>query len=299
MSDYKIVELTCGLGNQMFQYAFAKALQKHLQVPVLLDKTWYDTQDGPTRFSLDIFNIDLEYATVAQIEEAKTPRVSRLPGFLRKKFGIDKYRSTIEYSDAFDFHNEYFLPNKFRYFGGFFQNAKYLKGLEQELKSIFYYDSNNFSDFGKQRLELILQAKNSIFIHIRRGDYCKIGWELGMDYYKRAIQYIMDRVEEPKFFIFGATDMPFTEQFQKNLGLNENNSVNLSEKTITQDNQHEDMFLMCYCKHAILANSSYSFWSAYLGGGGANANNIVIAPTPWLLDNDNIVCDNWIKISSK
>lgn len=294
MSDYKIVELTCGLGNQMFQYAFAKALQKHLQVPVLLDKTWYDTQDNSTQFSLDIFNVDLEYATNTQIEKAKA-RVSKLPGLLRKMFGLKKHN--IAYSQSFDFHDEYLLPNDFTYFSGFFQNAKYLKGLEQELKSIFYYDSNNFSDFGKQRLELILQAKNGIFIHIRRGDYCKIGWELGMDYYKRAIQYIMDRVEEPKFFIFGATDMSFTEQFQKNLGLNESNSVNLSEKTITQDNQHEDMFLMCYCKHAILANSSYSFWSAYLGG--ANANNIVIAPTPWLLDNDNIVCDNWIKISSK
>ncbi|WP_104746622.1 alpha-1,2-fucosyltransferase [Helicobacter bilis] len=293
MSDYKIVELTCGLGNQMFQYAFAKALQKHLQVPVLLDKTWYDTQDNSTQFSLDIFNVDLEYATNTQIEKAKA-RVSKLPGLLRKMFGLKKHN--IAYSQSFDFHDEYLLPNDFTYFSGFFQNAKYLKGLEQELKSIFYYDSNNFSDFGKQRLELILQAKNSIFIHIRRGDYCKIGWELGMDYYKRAIQYIMDRVEEPKFFIFGATDMSFTEQFQKNLGLNESNSVNLSEKTITQDNQHEDMFLMCYCKHAILANSSYSFWSAYLNN---DANNIVIAPTPWLLDNDNIICDDWIKISSK
>ncbi|EMZ38362.1 alpha-1,2-fucosyltransferase [Helicobacter bilis] len=293
MSDYKIVELTCGLGNQMFQYAFAKALQKHLQVPVLLDKTWYDTQDNSTQFSLDIFNVDLEYATNTQIEKAKA-RVSKLPGLLRKMFGLKKHN--IAYSQSFDFHDEYLLPNDFTYFSGFFQNAKYLKGLEQELKSIFYYDSNNFSDFGKQRLELILQAKNSIFIHIRRGDYCKIGWELGMDYYKRAIQYIMDRVEEPKFFIFGATDMSFTEQFQKNLGLNESNSVNLSEKTITQDNQHEDMFLMRYCKHAILANSSYSFWSAYLNN---DANNIVIAPTPWLLDNDNIICDDWIKISSK
>lgn len=293
MSDYKIVELTCGLGNQMFQYAFAKALQKHLQVPVLLDKTWYDTQDNSTQFSLDIFNVDLEYATNTQIEKAKA-RVSKLPGLLRKMFGLKKHN--IAYSQSFDFHDEYLLPNDFTYFSGFFQNAKYLKGLEQELKSIFYYDSNNFSDFGKQRLELILQAKNGIFIHIRRGDYCKIGWELGMDYYKRAIQYIMDRVEEPKFFIFGATDMSFTEQFQKNLGLNESNSVNLSEKTITQDNQHEDMFLMCYCKHAILANSSYSFWSAYLNN---DANNIVIAPTPWLLDNDNIICDDWIKISSK
>lgn len=293
MGDYKIVELTCGLGNQMFQYAFAKALQKHLQVPVLLDKTWYDTQDNSTQFSLDIFNVDLEYATNTQIEKAKA-RVSKLPGLLRKMFGLKKHN--IAYSQSFDFHDEYLLPNDFTYFSGFFQNAKYLKGLEQELKSIFYYDSNNFSNFGKQRLELILQAKNSIFIHIRRGDYCKIGWELGMDYYKRAIQYIMDRVEEPKFFIFGATDMSFTEQFQKNLGLNENNSVNLSEKTITQDNQHEDMFLMCYCKHAILANSSYSFWSAYLNN---DANNIVIAPTPWLLDNDNIICDDWIKISSK
>ncbi|WP_104718319.1 alpha-1,2-fucosyltransferase [Helicobacter trogontum] len=293
MSDCKIVELTCGLGNQMFQYAFAKALQKHLQVPVLLDKTWYDTQDNSTQFSLDIFNVDLGYATNTQIEKAKA-RVSKLPGFLRKIFGLRKHN--IAYSQSFDFHDEYLLPNNFTYFSGFFQNSKYLRGIKPELKKYFYYDYNNFSDFGKQRLELILQAKNSIFIHIRRGDYCKIGWELNMDYYKRAIQYIIDRVEEPKFFIFGATDTSFTEQFQKNLGLNESNWVNLSEKTITQDNQHEDMFLMRCCRHAILANSSYSFWSAYLND---ETDNIIIAPTPWLLDNDNIICDDWIKISSK
>lgn len=293
MSDYKIVELTCGLGNQMFQYAFAKALQKHLKIPILLDKTWYNRQDISTHFGLDIFQIDLEYATGTQIKKAKD-RITKLPGFLRKIFRLRK--DGIAYSQAFDYHDEYLLPNDFTYFSGFFQNSKYLVGLDSELKNAFYFDVNLLSDFGKQRLEQILQTKNSVFVHIRRGDYCKLGWELNMDYYKRAIQYVLKHVDEPKFFIFGATESSFVKQFQKNLGLNEDNSLNLGETLITQNNQHEDMLLMSYCEHAILANSSYSFWSAYLGD---KTKRIVIAPTPWLLNNDNIICDNWTKISSR
>ncbi|WP_233715861.1 alpha-1,2-fucosyltransferase [Helicobacter trogontum] len=276
-----------------FCKSLAKALQKHLKMPILLDKTWYDTQDRHTQFGLDIFNIDLEYATDEQIERAKA-RITNLPGFLRKIFGLKKHN--IAYSQAFDYHNEYLLPNDFTYFSGFFQNSKYLADLKPELKRAFYFDINSFSDSGKQRLEKLLQVKNSVFIHIRRGDYCKLGWELHMNYYKRAIQCIVKRVHDPMFFIFGATDIAFIDQFQRDMGLNKNNSLNLSEKTITQNNQHEDMFLMRYCKHAILANSSYSFWSAYLSD---EVNNIVIAPTPWLLDNDSIICTDWIKISSK
>ncbi len=289
MDEYKIVELTCGLGNQMFQYAFAKALQKHLQVPILLDKTWYDIKENAMQFGLDIFQIDLEYATQEQIEHAKS-RITKLPGFLRKIFGIKKHR--IAYSQAFDFHEEYLLPNDFLYFSGFFQNPKYFKDISMELRSNFAYSSDNFSDFAKQRLEKILRAKNSVFIHIRRGDYCKLGWELDMHYYKKAVQYILSHLVEPNFFVFGATDKTFMQHLDLEIPFE-----NLSEEIITHANQHEDMLLMHYCKHAIIANSSYSFWGAYLGED--RRDKIVVAPTPWLLENDNIICDNWIKISTK
>ena len=287
MSSYKIVELTCGLGNQMFQYAFAKTLQKHLQMPILLDKTWFDIKENETQFSLDIFPIDLEYATYEQIEVAKA-KITKLPGFLRKIFGIKKHR--IAYSQSFDFHKEYLLPNDFMYFSGFFQNAKYFENMDSELRKTFAYDSNNFSDSAKRRLEKILQTNNSVFIHIRRGDYCKLGWELSMEYYKKAIKYILEHVENPTFFVFGATDNEFAKKFR----IDGISFENLSEQIITHSNQHEDMFLMRYCKHAIVANSSYSFWAAYLND---TRDNIVIAPTPWLLGRDDIICKHWIKIN--
>lgn len=286
MNDYKIVELTCGLGNQMFQYAFAKVLQKHLQAPILLDKTWYDTQGDSIQFGLNIFQLDLPYATKAQIEYAKA-RTTRLPGFLRKMFGVRKNK--IASSEAFDFHPEYLSPNDYLYFSGFFQNARYFKSFEAELRDIFTYSPDNFSDFAKQRLEKILHTQNSVFIHIRRGDYCQFGWELGIDYYKKAIRYIVERVEKPKFFIFGATDKAFIERLEIGVPFED-----VSERMIMHSNQHEDMFLMNYCKHAIVANSSYSFWGAYLN---EERNRIVTAPSPWLLGRDDVICDDWIKIS--
>ncbi len=69
--QYKIVEFTGGLGNQMFQYAFAKSLEHHLQMPILLDKTWFEKEGHSIPFSLDIFNIDLPYATQEQIQKAR------------------------------------------------------------------------------------------------------------------------------------------------------------------------------------------------------------------------------------
>lgn len=288
MGEYKIVELTCGLGNQMFQYAFAKALQKHLQVPILLDKTWFDGREHDVQFSLDIFQIDLEYATKEQIDTAKA-NITKLPGFLRKIFGIKKHR--IAYSQSFDFHVEYLLPNDFMYFSGFFQNPKYFKEIDSCLRQTFNFNTNNFSDCAKKRLEKIMQANNSVCIHIRRGDYCKIGWELNMSYYEKALKYILEHVENPTFFIFGATDNEFAKQFR----IDGISVENLGEQVIDTSNQHEDMFLMRYCKHAIIANSSYSFWAAYLND---NKDKIVIAPTPWLLGRDDIICEHWIKINT-
>lgn len=293
MSMYKIVQLTCGLGNQMFQYAFAKSLQKHLQCEVLLDKTWFEVKYEKEQFCLDIFNVDLDYATNEQILFAKA-RVTKLPGFLRKIFGLKKYR--ISYSQAFDFHEEYLLANDFMFFSGFFQNPKYFKDKDIDflLRKTFAYETQHFSDYAKERLDKILQTKNSVFVHVRRGDYCKLGWELGVSYYKKAVKYILERVENPTFFLFGATDSAFMDVFTKQFSDFGCEFLNFGEKIITVKNQHEDMFLMRYCNHAIVANSSYSFWSAYLND---KKDKIVVAPTPWLLGRDDIICEDWIKIN--
>ncbi|TLD82033.1 alpha-1,2-fucosyltransferase [Helicobacter sp. MIT 05-5293] len=132
MNNYKIVQLTCGLGNQMFQYAFAKSLSKHLDSTILLDKAWF--KDYPDKYALEIFNLDLEFATPSQIQKA-TKRQTRLPRFLRKLLKKEKYAITT--SGAFEFHEAYLKPNSWKYFIGFFQHPKYLEGIEAEIKQIF------------------------------------------------------------------------------------------------------------------------------------------------------------------
>lgn len=183
--QYKIVELTCGLGNQMFQYAFAKSLEHHLQMPILLDKTWFEVEGKKHSipFSLDIFNIDLPYATQEQITYAKEkiryfeskPKIIRS---ILKRIGYPRATNSCATYDKYI--PEYLKPNSFTYFYGWFQNPLYFKNISSHIKEILCPPPIK-SEINKHKLEQILQAKNSCFIHIRKGDYCTHSWLLGND----------------------------------------------------------------------------------------------------------------------
>ncbi|MCX2716492.1 alpha-1,2-fucosyltransferase [Helicobacter sp. MIT 21-1697] len=137
--QYKIVELTCGLGNQMFQYAFAKSLEHHLQMPILLDKTWFEVEGKKHSipFSLGLFNIDLPYATQEQISALKEkfnsfeskPKIMRS---ILKRVGYPR----VARSFAFEYKAQYLKPNPFAYFVGFFQNPLYFKEIASHIKEV-------------------------------------------------------------------------------------------------------------------------------------------------------------------
>lgn len=182
---YKIVELTCGLGNQMFQYAFAKSLEHHLQIPILLDKTWYETEgkNHSIPFSLDLFKIDLPYATQEQIAYAKSKAsfFDKQPKMIRSILKRIRFpRATSSCATYDKYIAEYLKPNSFIYFYGWFQNSLYFKDISSHIKKILSPPPIK-SEVNKQKLEQILQAKNSCFIHIRKGDYCTHSWLLGND----------------------------------------------------------------------------------------------------------------------
>nr|WP_301037657.1 alpha-1,2-fucosyltransferase [Helicobacter japonicus] len=140
------------------------------------------------------------------------------------------------------------------------------------------------------KLDQILNTKNSIFIHIRRGDYLSLSWQIDIEYYKKAVATIVNKIENPHFFLFCAD-----REFAHNLDLGYP-FIDMTSENISLDNHFEDLILMAHCQHGIVANSSYSWWAAYLI---ENPHKIIIAPTPWLHSNDEIICDDWIKIQAE
>lgn len=131
------------------------------------------------------------------------------------------------------------------------------------------------SEINKHKLEQILQAKNSVFIHIRRGDYLTHSCQIDVSYHKKAVATIVSKIHNPQFFLFCAD-----REFAQNLDLGY---------------PYEDLILMAHCQNGIVANSTYSWWAAYLIN---NPHKIIIAPTPWLLGTDEIICEDWIKIEA-
>lgn len=110
-----------------------------------------------------------------------------------------------------------------------------------------------------------------------------------MSYHRKAVATIVSKIKNPQFFLFCAD-----REFAHNLDLGYP-FIDMTSEDISPDNHFEDLTLMAHCKHGIVANSTYSWWAAYLI---ENPNKIIIAPTPWLLGTDAIICDDWIKIQA-
>jgi hypothetical protein len=158
---------------------------------------------------------------------------------------------------------------------GYFQNEKYFKGAEEELRKIFSTDSGVF--FG-----------NVCSIHVRRGDYLKyplIHTNIGMDYYKKAIEIMRSRGYE-KFMVF-SDDIDWCKQ----------NFIGDEYSFSEGHRNYQDLNMMSSCKSHIIANSSFSWWGAWLGG---NPQKTIIAPEQWFgpegPSNYEIVPENWIKL---
>lgn len=297
-----IIKLKGGLGNQMFQYAFGRALMHKLHkkqnCAVLFDYSWFNEMDklgkdgerknGITirHYALDIFNLDINFADNEALKNLSAKKYLKFPKFLRKNFPFLKYFNThLNEDNPFKYEEKLLNIKGGHYFEGYFQNEKYFKNCADIIKKDFTFKPLE-NEHNKNILEKIQNTKNSVFIHIRRGDYLDIGnMALGIEYYKNAIQKIKEKIKNPVFFIFAKDSDEF---------IKENFNFETDFELIkSKGADYIDMQLMAQCKHAIIANSSFSWWAAWLI---ENKDKIIIAPSPWLDDNDDIICDNWIKI---
>jgi hypothetical protein len=265
-----IVRIVGGLGNQMFQYAYAKALQqKGYQVKIDITKfKKYKLHGG---YQLDQFKIDLETSKpIANV-------LCRL-GFRR---------SVKEKSLLFD---KKFLevPQK-EYIKGYFQTEKYFASITPILRKQFIVKKELCSTTLRYLKEITIQ-KNACSLHIRRGDYISdekansVHGTCDLQYYKKAIKLIRNEFKDAHFFIF-SDDISWA---RKNLV---DKNVTYIEHTVIP---HEDMHLMSLCKHNITANSSFSWWGAWLN---QHKNKTVIAPKNWFVNRENeVACANWIQL---
>lgn len=267
----KLIRLAGGMGNQMFIYAFGLGLSKKYK-RIYFNKKNYKKQKN-RNYELGIFpNLQIKFR----------PRYRFIPCHKNKESTLFKFNK-----DLLNAHfNEYWT--------GYFQNEKYFANVESDVRHAFEFPEFDKDDtFNKTWAKTINECKNPVFIHVRRGDYVELdGWLLGIDYYKNAVKYIKSHVKNPTFFVFSDADESYIRDNFK-IGCK---YLYIGTHNADTSNSFRDMHLMSLCKHAIIANSSFSWWGAWLQ---KNKQNVVCAPSPWLFSCDDIICENWVKIPRK
>ncbi|MBI5325182.1 MAG: alpha-1,2-fucosyltransferase [Ignavibacteriae bacterium] len=276
----------------MFQYAAGKALAEHNKTILKLDIIDFHFYEDRW-FSLNHFNISSDIASDEEISGFIGKNKSKNLMILKERFGrvLPLKRRKIYYEPHFHFDERFFNLPASIYINGYWQSEKYFNKIISVLRKEFTY-REPIEKINKEIADKI-QSCNSISIHIRRGDYIsnKLTYlthgVCGIEYYVNAINIISKKVEKPNFFVFSDEPEWAVENLKTNYPIN---IINHN----SQQNDFEDMRLLSLCKHHIIANSTFSWWGAWLSG---NENKIVIAPKKWFneykADTKDIYPDKW------
>ena len=277
------VKLTGGLGNQMFQFAAGYAVAKKNNVGLSLDLRRYSRRLDHNGFELQkVFNI---YSKVSILNNPVNFTFINFKEILNK---IDITYSNFKEQHFHYTHEILDIPKHCR-LNGYWQSELYFKNYTREIREIFSF----FNKLDKKNLLIAndIKKNDSISIHIRRGDYLlKQNYNLNQDlrdYYIKAIEESSKYFNNPKYFIF--TDDP--------LWVTENFIVDYSHIIVDVNHGAKsffDMYLMSLCKANIIANSSFSWWGAWLNN---KQDKIVYAPNNWFKDKsiciDDLFPNSW------
>lgn len=275
----KIVLITGGLGNQMFSYAFFYVISKKYRF-LFTEIDVNQTTDHHNGFELNAVFLGIRFHKAKYYELVKKLYLSYFARFLFKK---------VSQKDAGFVKNIYNFNGLFSIYQGFWQSELYFKEYEDDIRKLFAFNENTISI--KNRIILLdIQACQSVSIHIRRGDYLgndQLNNVCTLDYYMSAIQLISSKVTGPVYYLF--SDDPEWVKY----------TFDQPDFIVIDWNENadswQDMFLMSHCKHNIIANSTFSWWAAWLNN---NDKKIVIAPKKWYsnADDEDIVPAGWLKI---
>lgn len=284
-----------GLGNQLFQYAAGRRLACLHDVPLKLDLSWFGDLTGvtPRSYALGPFPIHAEPATDQEIARLYEPQTGLTRRFLNL---INPYYRKTHIRGQ----NVHFDPSILRlsdnvYLDGYWQNEKYFSDIAPVIRSDF---TQRLEPGGLNRgIASVISGCNAISIHFRRGDYvtdaktaARHGATSG-DYFIKAVELVVARVEQPHFFVFSDDPAWVREHFTipHTMTLVDHNGPNQA---------HEDLRLMSLCRHHIIANSSFSWWGAWLN---PRPDKIVIAPSRWFndpdIDTSDLIPASWLRIT--
>lgn len=277
-----------GLGNQMFQYALAKNYMK--QGKKVLANIEHYSKLGKRKFVLcDIFkNITLNLGGDDQKKKIIEKNVDEFDNYKDFRVYVEEMQNVREKSADMSLLN---VTGGIMY--GFYQSFRFAQQVEEDLRKDFTFGTNNDDKFVKV-LETI-QAVNCVSVHIRRGDYTTeknqdiYGGICTLQYYENAMRIVTDK-DESCVFCFFSNDMKWVKEHFKIP-----NAIYIESSMFENYQDWYDMYLMSQCKHNIIANSTFSWWGAWLN---SNKDKIVIAPGKWnnLYEHTDIYPDDWIPI---
>ncbi len=299
-----------GLGNQMFQYALGLHLAKKNNAQLLLDTTFLNDRFPRKEFTYRVFDLDIFTLSSDEIKENK-PHFTALSK-LSEKFpvpglwlGLDiafmKIREIFFGRKIIKEKNEHhFDPEVLRAQGnfllwGYWQSEKYFADNADDVRRAFRFKRELAGEAAAVAEKI--RNSNSVSLHVRRGDYVKfesvkkITGGTDLSYYSRAVAYMADHVSAPHFFIFSDDSAWCRENIKIPYSVTYLDDASAGPKAAFH------LQLMSLCKHNIIANSTFSWWGAWLN---AHPDKIVVAPEQWNTspkgDQADIIPEGWIRM---
>ena len=291
-----IVQLSGGLGNQLFQYAAGRALALRRGEPVWLDTCSYVGHAGRV-YALDQFHIKAHPAPQEILRHFARDIDNSFPNRMRRKLAawLRRPPSVVRERRPFQYDPQLFDDlNKDVFLVGHWQNEGYFREIAPQIRRELTLTAPA-QGINAEMLGAISRS-TSVSLHVRRGDYVANQATLAFhgtcppDYYHRAVEIIVQRVAAPHFFVF-SDDITWVKE---NLALPQ-------PATYVAHNgpeaAHEDLRLLSACKHHVIANSTFSWWGAWLSDW---PDKIVIAPHRWLndprYDASDIIPPGWLRL---
>jgi hypothetical protein len=291
-----IVRLNGGLGNQMFQYAAALCLADMHRTETRFDLTWFDDYQLHQGFELvKIFGMPIPEPSETDYRRVLGWRGCRRlrPHLWRRS--VRPFRPTSFVAEPhFRFWPGFHALPADVYLDGYWQSEKYFLPAADQVRSAFQF-RQSLTGLNREFADRIASC-NSVAVHVRRGDFARdrtinaVHGLSSLAYYEAGIRRILDRVQDPYFFLF-SDDMDWVRA-----------NLHIDRPCWHADHNRgaesfNDMRLMSLCRHHIIANSSFSWWSAWLGENPAQQ---VIAPARWFrkedIDTTHLLPERWTRM---